>query len=108
MTRLSLALTLGGPAVLALIDLVSASSSVDVQADAHNPGDLDAGFGTGGVVTTAVGPGNDFAHAVALQRDGRIVAAGYAHNGDGDDYDFAVARYHGWYNVYLPLVLRDK
>jgi hypothetical protein len=42
-------------------------------------------------VTTAVGPGDDFAYGVAIQADGKIVAAGDASN--GSDYDFALARY---------------
>ncbi|WP_405363100.1 hypothetical protein OG535_36595 [Kitasatospora sp. NBC_00085] len=37
------------------------------------PGDLDAGFGAGGKVTTDFG-GVEFGHALALQSDGRIVA----------------------------------
>ena len=54
-------------------------------------GSLDAGFGTGGKVTTPIGSGHDRAHAVAVQRDGRIVAAGFSHN--GSNQDFALARY---------------
>ena len=51
-------------------------------------GTLDAGFGSGGKVLTAINGG---ATAVAIQGDGSIVAAGYFYNGSG--YDFAVARY---------------
>jgi len=54
-------------------------------------GSLDTGFGTGGKVTTAIGPSHDEAFAVALQSDGKIVAAGDSYN--GTDYDFAVVRY---------------
>jgi len=50
----------------------------------------DATFGTGGFVTTAIGPGNDIAQAVAIQPDGKIVAAGYAFSGTNND--FAVVR----------------
>jgi uncharacterized delta-60 repeat protein/uncharacterized repeat protein (TIGR01451 family) len=58
----------------------------------YNPdGNLDAGFGAGGVVTTDVSGQKDFGRAVALQPDGRIVIAGYS--GSMGDYDFAVARY---------------
>jgi uncharacterized delta-60 repeat protein len=66
----------------------------------------DTAFGSGGVVTTPIGPGNDSAGGVAIQPDGKIVAGGYASN--GSDYDFAVVRYHGRYSVYLPLVLRSS
>jgi uncharacterized delta-60 repeat protein len=57
-------------------------------------GSLDPGFGTGGVVTTDFFGVFDHANAVALQRDGRIVAAGSAFSGSlpGHD-DFALARY---------------
>ncbi|MFF9913331.1 calcium-binding protein [Streptomyces sp. NPDC013457] len=57
----------------------------------YNPdGALDPGFGTGGRVTTSF-DGSDIANAVALQSDGKIVAAGTG----GPDSDFAVARYEG-------------
>jgi uncharacterized delta-60 repeat protein len=53
---------------------------------------LDSGFGTGGIVTTSFGaiPSHnniDVANAVAIQQDGKIIAAGY---GGGD---FGIARY---------------
>ena len=48
-------------------------------------GKLDAGFGRGGVMTASSGAAT--AYAVALQGDGKIVAAG------SDRGDFAVARY---------------
>jgi len=54
-------------------------------------GNLDAGFGTGGVVTTSVGSDDDMAYAIDVQTDGKIVVAGYANS--GSDYDFAVVRY---------------
>lgn len=50
-------------------------------------GVLDATFGSGGSVTTDIG-GNAAAYAVALQPDGKIVAAGY-----GPYANFALARY---------------
>jgi uncharacterized delta-60 repeat protein len=56
------------------------------------PGNLDPTFGTGGRVTTDVGPGSDYGRAVALQADGKIVVAGYGYN--GSNYDFAVVRYN--------------
>jgi uncharacterized delta-60 repeat protein len=54
-------------------------------------GDLDSTFGNGGVVTTAIGPGDNYGWALALQPDGKIVVAGYADN--GSDSDFALVRY---------------
>src|SRR5262249_51395919 len=55
----------------------------------YNPdGSLDAGFGTGGKVTTAFGSGLDHANACTIQADGKIVAVG------ADGGDFALARYN--------------
>ena len=54
-------------------------------------GDLDPAFGTGGRVTTAF-PGGSFASVVAIQGDGKIVAAGGAAGATGTG-EFAVARY---------------
>ncbi|MFE2148158.1 hypothetical protein ACFXA3_41710, partial [Streptomyces sp. NPDC059456] len=54
----------------------------------------DRTFGTGGRVVTAVTPHDDEAQALRIQRDGRIVVAGYAGTGDGPEgRDFAVVRY---------------
>ncbi len=54
-------------------------------------GSLDAGFGTGGVVTTAVSANNDLAHGVVVQSDHRILVAGTTDNGTSDD--FLILRY---------------
>ncbi|MGZ6527027.1 MAG: delta-60 repeat domain-containing protein [Actinomycetota bacterium] len=59
----------------------------------YNPnGSLDAKFGSGGIVTTGVGSQDSMAAAVALQRDGKIVAAGSAF---AIGREFALARYIG-------------
>ena len=50
-------------------------------------GALDASFGNGGKVTTAIGSGDDRGNSVALQSDGKIVVAGYSST------DFALVRY---------------
>jgi uncharacterized delta-60 repeat protein len=55
-------------------------------------GSLDPSFGTTGKVTTAIGPKQDEAYAVALQPDGKIVVAGRIFN--GTNFDFALLRYH--------------
>ena len=62
--------------------------------DRTNPsaGALDLPFGADGMVTTPIGPGGDFASSMAIQADGKIVAAGYSWN--GSDYDFALVRYN--------------
>jgi len=58
-----------------------------------NPdGSLDASFGTGGKVTTDVGLCTCGVHALAIQTDGKIVAAGDGR--PGTDFDFELARYN--------------
>jgi uncharacterized delta-60 repeat protein len=56
-------------------------------------GVLDPSFGTGGKVTTELTDGQDEAFAVALQRDGKIIAAGVANWVLAEAGDFALARY---------------
>ena len=57
-----------------------------------NPdGSPDPNFGTNGVVTTPIGSVDDGANGVAIQRDGKVLLAGYSH--DGSDDDFAMVRY---------------
>jgi uncharacterized delta-60 repeat protein len=58
----------------------------------HTDGSLDTTFNTTGTVTTAIGSSYDEANAVAIQSDGKIVAAGFSSNGVDDD--FALVRYH--------------
>lgn len=53
-------------------------------------GNLDSGFGLGGIVTTDLGSTLEAARAIAIQDDGAIVLAGKT---VGLDEDFAVARY---------------
>ena len=55
-------------------------------------GSLDTSFGTGGKVTTRIGTANDAANAVAIQPDGKIVAAGYG--GSASNADFVIIRYN--------------
>ena len=54
-------------------------------------GALDTSFNTTGFVITPMGTDNDYASAVALQLDGKIVVAGYCFVSPG--YDFCAARY---------------
>src|SRR5437879_3346325 len=54
-------------------------------------GSLDGSFGTGGKVTTPIGGIDDEAFALALQPDGKLVAAGYTN--DGSSQNFALLRY---------------
>ncbi|MBI4660184.1 MAG: hypothetical protein HY735_15195 [Verrucomicrobia bacterium] len=56
----------------------------------HVDGSLDTSFGPGGKVTTNFGA-SDEARSVAIQSDGKIVAAGHSSSGVSD---FALARYN--------------
>ena len=64
----------------------------------YNPnGSLDTSFGDGGIVTT-IFPAGSYASDVALQADGKIIAAGTFfvdfNPGESSDTDFALARYN--------------
>lgn len=54
-------------------------------------GSLDTTFGSGGIVTTLIGSQQNSPNSVALQQDGKIIAAGESSNGMVDD--FSIARY---------------
>jgi uncharacterized delta-60 repeat protein len=58
------------------------------------PGDLDISFGTGGIVTTPVGPSHDYANAIVFQPDGKLVTAGFSYPASGYDSDFNLVRYN--------------
>jgi uncharacterized delta-60 repeat protein len=58
-------------------------------------GTLDTTFNGTGKVITDLCPSDDVFHAVAIQGDGKIVAAGYARAGVGGTNVFAIVRYHG-------------
>ena len=59
----------------------------------NSDGSLDSTFGSGGRVTTDFAGSFDAALALAIQADGKLVAAGGAII--GDSLDFALARYQG-------------
>ncbi|PYE47937.1 putative Ig domain-containing protein [Deinococcus yavapaiensis] len=58
----------------------------------NSNGSLDTTFGTSGKVTTPIGTSDDQAHALVMQPDGKLVAAGQASN--GSNFDFALVRYN--------------
>lgn len=60
----------------------------------HSNGNIDSSFGAGGKVVTDFLGGADSVLDLALQRDGRIVAVGSAHDNSGLP-NFALARYDG-------------
>ena len=69
-------------------------SAPDFALVRYNPdGSLDTSFHGTGMVTTAIGSGDDTVDALALQPDGKLVAAGYSQQ-SGSNYDLALARYN--------------
>jgi uncharacterized delta-60 repeat protein len=71
---------------------VAAMSNNDLAVVRYNSdGSLDTSLDGDGKVTTAIGGGSDFGSAVAIQADGKIVAAGLA---EMSNSDFAVVRYN--------------
>jgi len=61
----------------------------------NSNGSLDNNFGTGGIVTTAIGSFGDYGRSVAIQSDGKIVVAGSKGENYGNPGDFALVRYTG-------------
>lgn len=57
-------------------------------------GTLDFTFGNGGKVVTPIGNNNDEGLSMTIQKDGKIIVAGFSLNGTGNDYDFALVRYN--------------
>ncbi len=55
-------------------------------------GTLDNSFNGSGTVITPVGIGNDYANALVLQADGKLILAGYCNNGARND--FCAVRYN--------------
>ena len=79
--------------LLVLSPIPRQASALDVTP--QSPGDLDSSFGIGGKVTSSFTGFGDNANAIAIQADGKIVAAGSTrtNNSDGNT-DFALARYN--------------
>lgn len=76
--------------------IVAAGSSSDFALARYDTdGTLDSSFGQSGKVTTPMGTGIDAALALAVQPDGKLVAAGYGSTGSGAEVDtvLALARY---------------
>jgi uncharacterized delta-60 repeat protein len=65
-------------------------ASNDFALARYNPdGTIDSTFGTAGKVTTPIGSADDAATGVAVQADGKIVAAGYSSTSAGTVFSFA-------------------
>lgn len=81
---------------------VNNGSTLDFAMARYNPdGSLDNNFGNGGKVKTDFAGNWDFGTSVILQKDGKVLIGGYSRN--GNDYDFALARYNN--DIPLPVVL---
>jgi uncharacterized delta-60 repeat protein len=73
--------------------LTSGPAGQDFALVRYRPdGTVDPSFGNHGRVTTDFAGGADAAHALIIQADGKLVAAGSATA--GTNQDFAIARYH--------------
>ena len=66
-------------------------------------GSLDTNFGTDGIVTTAIRDNADTPYSVAIQSDGKIIAAGTTYDSDKHDFDFTLIRYEGDPIVLAPI-----
>ncbi len=82
---------------LAAIAVIGVLFTPSLHATPGQPGTLDASWGASsplgaGKVITAIGGGDDFGGALAVQSDGKVVLAGYCYN--GTKFDFCAARYN--------------
>jgi uncharacterized delta-60 repeat protein/gliding motility-associated-like protein len=78
--------------IVAAGDEHKGSKAVFALARYNSDGRLDTSFGSGGKIFTDFDGGNDRARRVAVQKNGKIVVAGYTYN--GKNYDFAIVRYN--------------
>src|SRR5690349_8853397 len=69
------------------------STSLFGLARVNPDGTLDAGFGSGGVLTTTFN-GNEAVEALLIQPDGKIIAAGFSDNNTTGQSFIALARYN--------------
>ncbi len=78
------------------IDALPGAIGVDFALARFNPdGSLDAGFGSGGKVTTNFTAGRDRGAALTRQPDGKLVLVGLTTSGSFAANNFALARYRG-------------
>src|SRR5262245_30199183 len=87
MQKIAISLTL----ILFLLLLNFQPPAIAYQSGERN---LDNTFGIGGKVITPFSSEFDAANAVAIQPDGKIIAAGQGGNSQTNDTDFALARYN--------------
>jgi uncharacterized delta-60 repeat protein len=82
------------PVIVLMVALapLSCGKSGGSHPSARPPGTLDTSFGTTGIVTTAIGTVRDDAFALAIQSDGKLIAAGSSQI--GINYAFTLVRYN--------------
>ena len=84
-------LTVESDGRIVVVGRATSSTILDMAvARYHADGTLDAGFGAGGKITADFHGKGEFGQDVAVQADGKIVAAGYTAN--GFDTEFALMR----------------
>lgn len=91
---MAMAMQSGGKIVVAGYALNKMNATQDFALVQYNlNGSLDTNFGADrtGIVLTPIGNSADYAHALVIQPDGKILVAGKTYN--GTKYDFALARY---------------
>ena len=82
-----------GKLVAAGFSVYGASAQGEFALVRYNPdGSLDHSFSTTGIVTTPIGTSEDWARALVIQPDGKLVAAGYT--SFGERTAFALVRYN--------------
>ena len=69
-----------GTRLLRVVIATCALSLFSTANPANADGSLDTSFDTDGKITTAIGSSNDYGRSVAIQSDGKIVAAGHSSN----------------------------
>jgi uncharacterized delta-60 repeat protein len=88
----ALALSTDGKIIVAGAAFKTFATPADFALVRYNSdGSIDTGFGSGGTITTDVAGGTDVAQALAIQSDGKAVAAGRSFR---SNFDLTLARYN--------------
>jgi uncharacterized delta-60 repeat protein len=91
--NVAFALVQQGDGKLVAAGMAFGAMDIDFALARYNTdGSLDPTFGVGGIVATPIGPSDDFANALVLQTDGKLVAAGGSYN--NGPAEVALARYN--------------
>ncbi len=93
-TAFALAIVSGGKIVVAGTTIVGATLNDFALAQYNSDGTLDSGFGLSGKITADFFGGNEVAHAIAIQSDGKIVASGSSQVAAGVPTDFGLVRFN--------------